>query len=238
MKFSILLLFVSLCVPVAHAHAFSVQAPASSITVLVDLSESWYNPSSKTKNERILHSVADAILSATINVDPPITIRYLSIGDRSLARDPLCEVTFLPQIISGKQPDGYESSTKELSEFLGERCLQHVLGQRQEPFTDITGALDNVSRATKGQSGLYKAVIVLSDMKEERRKSQVGSLGKLTGARVLILYRALPEDMDNSVAFDQRIDDWRQRLNKSGAIVSTASDAYATAGEIGEFLSQ
>jgi hypothetical protein len=106
------------------------------------------------------------------------------------------------------------------------------MSRRNEQFTDITGAFDSVSRANQEMTGSYRAVIVLSDLKEERRVSQKGSIGRLDQTKVILLYRTLAEDQDNSADLDGRIAAWKNRLTGLGASVKSMSDVFATSGAI------
>lgn len=207
-------------------------APQASITVLVDLSATWLKSADAKLNERLLRQVASAIVSTAADLDPPIVVRYLSIGDGSLGKEPLCEVTMVPQIIVNKKERGVVNTIRELDSFLSSDCVKFVLSRPSEQFTDITGALDSVSRANEGQTGTYKAIIVLSDLREERRPGQRGAIGRLDASNIVLLYRTLPGDRFNSAALDARIGYWKKRLSAAGASVKAMSDVFAVSGSI------
>jgi hypothetical protein len=171
------------------------EEPQSSITVLVDLSTTWSNPASRLQNEEALKVVAKSVLHMASDLDPPIVIRYFPIGDLSLGRHALCEVLFLPKLSLSPQKKLAEvANPRALQGYLEASCLEKVLAQKQEAFTDITSALDNAARITDEQLGNFRAIIILSDLKEERRPGQKRQNLHLQGQRVLLLYRILDED--------------------------------------------
>jgi hypothetical protein len=211
--------------------------PQGSIFVLVDLSTTWLNASSAKLNERILNQVASAIASTAAQIDPPVTVRYISIGDRSLNNLPLCELTLHPKLV-GKPEPGVVSTIPALNKFLTESCARFVLSRRGEVFTDISGALDTVSRANASlPRSSHRAILILSDLKEERRAGQNGRIGGLENTKVALLYRTLPEDRDNSSALDARIKMWTSRLSSLGARPKAINDVYAAPGTIAEAIS-
>jgi hypothetical protein len=220
----------------AFAQSSASVPPQAYVTVLVDLSATWLSDTEAKLNERLLRQVGSAISSAAGDLEPPIVVRYISIGDRSLGREPLCEVTLSPQIIVNKREKGKVNTVRELADFLSMDCVRFVLSRPNEKFTDITGAFDSVSRAYEEQGGNYKAIIVLSDLREERRPGQRGKIGRLDKTNVVLLYRTLAEDRDNSATLDGRIDAWKKRLLDVGASVKSMSDIFATSGSIAGVL--
>lgn len=218
----------------AHADDATLREPMSSVHVLVDLSATWLTKEQNGENERVLAVIGDAIVTIAADAQPPIVIRHLAVGDASLARPPLCEAQFLPAMLP--RP-GQLSDLRSLERFLRD-CDMHILSRPQEQFTDLTGALDSVSRATHRQTGRLKLVIVLSDFKEERRPGQSGTVGDLSGARILLLYRVLPSDRRGETNVDERVAAWEDRLDAAGAMVTIRADAYVTANDILSALGQ
>ncbi|HEX6980228.1 MAG TPA: hypothetical protein VF342_13100 [Alphaproteobacteria bacterium] len=212
--------------------------PQSSVTVLVDLSSTWLKPESRRVNERVLTAVGEAMAAIVAEVDPPIVIRYLPIGDLSLAREPMCEVVFTPRLISGPQRGKEIANIKALREYLNGACLQFILSRKQQSFTDITGALNSVARAIEEQGGPFKAVIVLSDLKEEPRPNQRHPKLRLQGGRVLLLYRVLDEDRIDTASLDARIEHWKATLADAGSSVKAINDIVAEPAQIARVLTQ
>jgi hypothetical protein len=133
------------------------EEPRSSVTVLVDLSATWLTPGSRSDNESILKIVATSIEIMASDLELPIMVRYLPIGDLSVGRPALCEVLFIPKLL--RPPEGKigeVTSLPELKFYLEKSCLQYILSRKQEKFTDITSALDNAVRVTDEQLGNFK----------------------------------------------------------------------------------
>jgi hypothetical protein len=215
------------------------QEPRSSVTVLVDLSSTWLHPASRSENERVLKAVGDAIGMLATDLDPPIAVRYLPIGDMSLARAALCEVVFTPKLLQVKEAQRKEvTNLKGLEEYLNKSCPQYILSRKPEKFTDISSAFDSAGRATEEQAGPFRAIIVLSDLKEERRPKQQAPKLRLQGARSLLLYRVLDEDRLNPAELDTRLEGWKARLADAGSKVSAISDLSASPGQISRVLQQ
>src|SRR4051794_19796959 len=103
---ALLLVLVMAFASPAHAQSRANLPPQSFITVLVDLSATWLHAPEAKLNEQLLKQVGSAISTAAGDLEAPIVVRYLSIGDRSLGREPLCEVVLSPQIIVNKKEKG------------------------------------------------------------------------------------------------------------------------------------
>jgi hypothetical protein len=215
------------------------EEPRSSVTVLVDLSATWLNPGSRLENEASLKTVAKSVLSMASDLEPPLIIRYLPIGDLSLGRHALCEVLFLPKLLrSPERKKGEVTTLRDLRSYLETSCLEYVLNQKQEMFTDITSALDSAVRITDEQLGSFRGIIVLSDLKEERRLKQKHESLHLNGRRILLLYRILNEDRIDPSKLDARIDSWKAVLTEAGAKVLVLDDQAASPGQISRLLIQ
>lgn len=227
MKPVVFLLFVLAFLAPAQAQNFVQAESRSSVTVLVDMSKSWHNASTdRDENTKVLTSVADAIMSLSEEIDSPIKIRYILIGDLSLGRKTLCDVQYSPKLLNARTlPDGVIQDRMKLKYYLEKTCLHHILALPAEEFTDITGAFSNASNALEAQAGEFRALIALSDFKEERRKGQQGEIGQLFGARTLMLFRILPEDRMNPAGLHSRVEAWRRNLSKAGASVKSHEDS-------------
>lgn len=190
----------------------------SQITVLVDLSGTWLNNESRTKNEKALESVASAIATLLPAIKPPVDIRYLEIGDGSLSKAPLCSARFSPSIFPSLRPDEL-ATVQAVSQFFGDDCTRLILSRKSADFTDISGALNTVSRISINQNAQFKAIIALSDFQEERRPGQSGGIGSLKGTRTLLIYRVLDHDRLNPADLERRLETWQKRLEDAGASV-------------------
>lgn len=214
------------------------QEARSTITVLVDLSETWLNPRSDAENRRLLNVISDLIVALAVKVKKPVAIRFLAIGDKSLGRLPLCQATFLPNILAVKGGHDELVSIDALEDFAAKDCVRAIMMHKPETYTDISGALDSVSRISElDQPGLH-ALVVLSDFQEDRRKNQIGEFGRLDHVHALLLYRVLDEDRINSRPLDARIHKWEEALRHSGAVVSSIDDVSVDAGALKRVLLQ
>jgi hypothetical protein len=215
------------------------QEPQSSVTVLVDLSATWFNPGSRSQNEGALKTVAKSVIYMVSDLEPPIIIRYFPIGDLSLGRQALCDVLFTPKISLSPQKKRAEITTlRDLDSYLETSCLQYILNQKQEGFTDITSALDNAIRATDEQLGSFRGIIILSELKEERRPGQKRQNLNLEGRRILLLYRILNEDRIDPSKLNTRVEGWKTALREAGAKVVALNDQAASPGQISRLLVQ
>jgi hypothetical protein len=215
------------------------QEPKSSIYVLVDLSGTWLAPANAGQDRTILRAVSDAIASIAYDVEAPIAVRYLPIGDLSLARDPLCQTDFTPKLLKGANSSENElTNLQDLRQYLGDTCARLILARKPQPFTDITGALDSVSRAISEQSGSFKAIIVLSDLKEERRRGQKENSLHLAGTRTVLLYRVLDEDRLDPTKIDARVSGWKKALGAAGSTVYAINDVSSSPAQIARVLTQ
>ncbi|MEI9993756.1 MAG: hypothetical protein WDM91_04100 [Rhizomicrobium sp.] len=234
--------FVSLCIAAtlalgsAQAQNRLPREPRSTITVLVDLSGTWFNPASEADNRKVLSVIADAVSAAATEIEPPIAVRYLAIGDRSLARTPLCEAVYAPNILSVKSTADSLVNLKQLRDFAAKDCPLAIFLHAPEKFTDISGALDTVARMSAYDTAGFHALVVLSDFQEDRRRQQSGGFGALTGMHAVMLYRVLDSDRLDPRSLDQRIHKWEGALRHSGATVSSIDDVGLNAGLLKRLL--
>jgi hypothetical protein len=218
---------------------WAADEPRSSVTVLVDLSETWLNPGSVEQNRKVLEAVAEGALAAADEFDPPTVIRYLQIGDYSLMREPLCEAIYDPKLIGSKNPQSlYVSNQKAAAKYFGSDCVQFILSRGHQPYTDISGAVDSAARLSQQQTTGRKVLIVLSDLKEETRKDQVAPDAlRLDGFTAILMYRVLPEDRRNPKMLDARIRTWEQRLRDAGARTTAITDVGIAGGVVRRLVS-
>jgi len=206
--------------------------PLSSVTVLVDLSESWHNQKNRNDNIHLLRVVGQAVVRMVDRMMAPVQIRYLPIGDISLFARPLCEVVFSPKLLAGRSRSGIMSNPRELASYLTEDCPTFLLSRPVQPLTDISGAIDTAARLAEQQLGNQKLLLVVSDMKEELRRGQAPVRFALPGFRMLVLYRPLDEDRRNPGSLDERIRQWRKRIEGAGAKVDLDIEGAATPARI------
>jgi hypothetical protein len=110
--------------------------------------------------------------------------------------------------------------------------------QSPAAFTDITGALNTVSRLAKYQHADFKGFIVLSDFHEERRPEQLGTIGSLAGLRGVLVYRVLETDRYNPELLTRRISTWETAIRGAGAKVKSVDDISLEPALIGRLLTQ
>lgn len=212
----------------------------SSITVLVDLSRTWLNDASAGDNRRVMQTIGKSIAEMPRHYRTPIHIRYVPIGDNSLLRPPLCQAIYDPKLIGQRTAKSLQITKEhELLKYLTQDCIEFILKRKPEPFTDITGALDSASRLTAAQVGDTRAIVVLSDMVEDRRPSQTQSPLSLGGFVVVVMYRALADDRQHPDRLDKRLSEWRAVLNRSGTkAVELYPDSSLTSSQLTRLLSK
>lgn len=211
--------------------------PQSSITVLVDLSETWHNPASLPQNRRVLSAVGRAIASAAERLDPPIAVRYLAIGDMTFLQEPLCEAVFNPKLIASRAAKNTVfSSRTSFAKYVETDCVEFLLSRSKQPFTDISGALDSVARLTEFQGGPARRVIVLSDMVEDRRKGQGNVALALSGLDFIVVYRTLPQFRQNPAGLDALLKGWDKTLTGAGGHARFISDVALVPGALESLL--
>jgi hypothetical protein len=210
----------------------------SSITVLVDLSGTWLNDRSRTIDQRELEAVSATIATMVPSLKAPVEIRYLEIGDGSLSRPPLCAARYVPNIFHTVENVDEFADIQKLSEFFGEDCVRLILMRKPEAFTDITGALSTVSRISASEASRYRALIILSDFREERRLKQKGDVGPLPGLHAVLLYRVLNEDRLDPSELDSRIARWLSTLRRAGARPTAVDDIVIEPAQIKRLLTQ
>jgi hypothetical protein len=215
------IVFLASIVPATGQVKLPIEAK-SQITVLVDLSQSWLNPQSNSVNKRTLEAVAESIGTMLPKLKNPVGIRFLEIGDGSLSRPPICQARYSPNIYHLSR-DGEFADIPETIQFL-KKCGDHTLSKKPAGYTDITGALNTVSRVSRNESSQYSALIILSDFREERRKGQSGTIGKLPGFRTALIYRVLETDRMNPADLDKRVQNWTQAIRGAGASSAVAMD--------------
>lgn len=221
------------------------EPPKVQIYVLVDLSETWNNPSTAARNEQLLSEVGEGIAAVADNAEPPVAVQFRVIGQASLGREPLCDVLYSPTLVTlrARRPDYLITRTSKLKHYLGIDCPALIARQPPEPWTEISATIASVvgdqgqSQHASSKATPRQYLIVLSDFKEET-KGALAPLPDLSKYHVLLVFRPVLEDEQRPADMSDRIGAWRQRLTERGAEVSTASDTALKRATIASFLSR
>lgn len=209
------------CAFLSASAAGQVVEHRSAVFVLVDLSKTWHRMDTQSRNQALLKKVSQGVVELVGRIERPTYVAFVAIDDRSILQTPICEATYNPKLLPSKTV--VIQRARELGSFLN-TCSAAALSRPIALATDISGALDFASRLLgEGPKSIDRYVIILSDMKEERGARMPVEL-RLNGFRMLLTYRALPEDDRNPDGFERRITDWRKRLNDAGARVSRVLD--------------
>jgi hypothetical protein len=83
---------------------------------------------------------------------------------------------------------------------------------------------------------ILKGIIVLSDLKEERRPAQKQENLSLGGRRIFLLYRILNEDRSDPPKLNARVEGWKAALAEAGAKVLALNDQAASPAQIKRLL--
>lgn len=204
----------------------SNRRPKFAISVLVDLSETWHNPSSDELDLRVLSAVGGAIVGASNRLPKPISVRYHAIGEASLGREPICSTTFRPSAFAmGKEEVGIIRSREQFARYVQSECPDMLIKRRVESSTEIVAAIVTADRALQlTRGGVPKVFIILSDFKEESIAGYTFRGVDLTGSKFLLVYRTLPEDRLDPTLQRERIAEWKRRLVRAGAKVKVIDE--------------
>lgn len=212
--------------------------PKNEVFVLVDLSETWNNPSNLIRNRSVLTEIGGGLAEFVESMQPPVAIQYRVIGANTLERTPLCDALYEPQTFAIKktQPDYLMTKVSQVRSYLQTDCPELIIRQPPEPFTEVSAAIASVASAAQ-PTGSKRYLIIASDFKEETPKGAApADLPRLTGFRVLLVYRPLTEDQAAPAAMTERIQTWQHRLAGAGANVSIVPDTALKRGTIEGFL--
>ena len=212
------------------AFAESLPDVRSAVFVLVDVSKTWLNMASATRNEAVLKSVNRGVLALSKRIERASFVAYGQIGDQAVTQTLICSANYQPTLLTLAKGTTLRKED-ELREFLGS-CVKPILDRSPAAWTDISGSLSFVSRQLgDNKMKVTPYVIVVSDMKEERGSKGPVELN-LKGFKVLLVYRALPEDDKKPNELETRLKTWRDRLTKFGATVATIIDTGLVEQEI------
>jgi hypothetical protein len=222
--------FVALTALVCTAQAADVPDVRSAIFVAVDLSQTWHRKDTGARNEALLDTINQGVVSLAGRIVRPSFVAYSTIGEQGLAQTFICSAVYHSTLLQGRN-DTVLKTRRELGSFLGV-CGKAARARSSAQLTDISGGLHFLSRQLGDhQESIERYVVVLSDMKEERGSRGVAPLN-LKGFKVLLVYRALPEDDRDPRALEARLSSWRKRLTDAGATVTSVIDTGLVARSI------
>jgi hypothetical protein len=211
------------------------EAVKSEVYVLVDLSETWLNPSEIERNRRLLTAIGQGAGLVAPTVPQPYLIQYRVIGNNSYFRPPICSAVFMPGFRRDKDR---ERQTREpaLRTYLTRTCVEKILLSPPEPLTQISAAIASIAAEPRPSRGGTRRVIIASDFLEETADVAPVPTGSLAGVSVLLLYRPLTRDQLSPAGTRQRVDERKAFLEARGAHVETQPDTSIRASQIVSFL--
>ena len=224
------LLFLGLLSP----HKVSAyESPNSSIFVLVDLSRSYYDASTRDITEQTLKKVNRGIAALAELYPPPVQFVFLSISTISLAEPPLCEATFKPVIFCGKSRN--ICRLRDLRRKFLPTCLRRILAEKPRGATDISGAIDYAVRISRPQLRGPKAMVIVSDMQEDLAKGAVAPSLSLKKFAITLIYRIRGTEGLIPDAVSDRVRVWQDKLRSAGA---SKVDAAIEQSDVSAFIVQ
>lgn len=233
---------LTLCVGCSNDGAVSsdipgAELPKAEIFVLVDMSETWFNPESHSRDSRVLREIGYGISSFAIDTEPPVLIEHREIGEASLLSEPMCSVFYMPSLVGGTRDNGQRIARPQaLRRYLGEHCPDQILAGDPEPLTQISAALASVS-VEPSPPGSRRFIIIASDFLEETAASAPLEPGSLRGVKVLLVFRPLSEDQADPQAMMVRVRSWQRSIERFGATVEIAPDPNLQRSRVTAFLS-
>jgi len=212
--------------------------PHEEVFVLVDLSETWHNDHTDSRNETLLSEIGQGISLSADTVQPPVAVQYRVIGAASLDREPVCDVLYQPSMIAvkGRRPDYLVKKIAELKSYLGTDCPAVIVRQPPEKLTQISAAIDSVSQVPRIPK-TPRFLIIASDFYEETGGA-LAPLSDLTGTKVLLIYRPVSQDHSDPLRLITRMDAWKARLQQRGAEVVQMPDVGLKRAAVSGFLNQ
>lgn len=252
------LVMLASCIPSAPAAESGVDCLEASLseedtvcvtlTVLVDLSETWHNDRDRQRNALLLQLLGEAIVETAERLQP-LAVSYRIIGEDSLGRAPVCRAIYRQGGLTGAGGGGSSltitrrtgeprNGDNSLQSYLVNDCPFLLLSQGPERLTQISSALKTSaeSLAQYDRNRVAMRIVILSDMKQETSTPPSLDGVNLEGVDVLILYRTLREDQEASDVRDRRLDLWEEMLTDAGARVERIDDSDVFGVSIARFL--
>lgn len=204
-------------VPGSVAGDYTGQSGGTSISVLVDFSESFAPLTGD--DEDALRVIANLILSKAKTLPKPVIIYWLRIGTSSLSAPNPCGLPFefAPKLIAGVGKTNQIHRSEDLRVRLNE-CIRAIRKESARPdkYTDISGAIQAAAEATQGGFS-QRFMFILSDFVEDRAPGDPPVRYVLRGERIALVYRPEPQDQRDQNKVLARLEEWRQRLAGAGA---------------------
>ena len=213
------------------------QQPLSSVSILVDLSATWHNAKDDPRNLQLLGSVGHAIAGAARLIPKPMVVRYHQIGQDSLGREAICQVSYRKSLFGFAATDGVITSEHDFLQYVAVQCPQVLVHQPVQPTTEITAAVVTAMRATEMTGAdIPKFLIILSDFKEESPTAYSLRDISLRGVRIVMLYRVLPEDRRRPAGLNTRLAAWRNAFTAAKARVRLFEDIAVNPADLQSVL--
>ncbi len=217
---SILFLHVTFFVSVRDGNAKEFEINAA-FYVLVDLSSSYFDKTTKDDMKRTLNIVTESLVELSRRSPSPALFSFLSIDEISLGSKPLCEAVLKPSLFGGKKSSKTGGAIilnklKKLEAYF-EQCRDWIVAQKPKNGTDISGAIDLAARMARGQLNGPKAMIIISDFFEERWDGAVAPNLDLSGFKIDLIYRVNKKAALDVEAFNMNMRTWKDRLLTAGA---------------------
>lgn len=214
------MIIVGLIVVPCAASAFGDSSTAA--IVLVDMSRS-FAPLKPHDRQALDHLSAALTRLAVDQWDQPVLLFWSTIGNFSLGAKPPCGGArqYRTRIQQAKKPRAdHLQSRQELDAWL-KACVERLTGGgiQTEDWTDVAGALRYASEVMHGIKG-RKAVIILSDFVESLPPGRPSVTLKLSGEKVVFVYRPDVTDEKDPNQMFARLEKWADRIKQAGGEVS------------------
>ncbi|MBO6946386.1 MAG: hypothetical protein JJ855_00285 [Rhodospirillales bacterium] len=189
--------------------------------VLVDLSASYFHPSTMNVMDSTLSQVNEILLELVGKWPSPFSFHFLPIGEAGLTSPALCEGVFRSSLFKRNRAAA-EDGTRllhdrdELARHL-DNCKILILNQAPRQLTDISGSIDLAQRMSRAQSRGPKTLIIISDFAEDRSPEAYSGELDLNGFSVIMIYRLQSASPKQQREIDRNLKHWSQNFRKAGA---------------------
>lgn len=214
------------------------EAVQSEVYVLVDLSQTWFNPANEPRNRKLLSVVGQGAGLMATDVPTPYLVQYRVIGDNSYLREPICSAVYQPGFRRNGEDSERVSRPGDLTSYLSRTCVEGILARPPEASTQISAAVASVALEPWPSPHSSRSLIIVSDFLEETATAAPIPEESLVGVRVLLLYRPLAEDQLSPTGTSVRVEQWKAALKGKGAVVQISPDTSVRASQIVSFLNQ
>lgn len=204
--------------------------------VLIDLSKTWFNQVTASRNARLLDIVAHGSSLVAQNAKQPYQVEWRPIGDASYMRDPICRVSYMQGIRRRQAASDRVSRPRDMGRYLSNVCVTQTLRRAPENETQISAAIASIAAEPKDAPTTRRYLMILSDFMEETKNPAPLPEGSLKGVSVMLVYRPKSEDQIAPAQTGLRVEQWRSLLQSKGAQVQVAPDTSMRAAQIVSFL--